>query len=155
MPWDRKQLSGFLGAGGNGEGRLTTWVQEVSLRIVKGVLELDGYRNSSRKHPDQESPLLDARGKEASSTGDEDAIINVLNVTELFILKWGAPRGRLVAQSVERPTSAQVVISQSVGSSPASGSVLTAWSLEPASDSVSPSLSAPPLLMICLSLSQK
>ena len=42
-----------------------------------------------------------------------------------------------------------------VGLSPASGSVLTAWSLEPASDSVSPALSAPPLLVLCLSLSLK
>ena len=33
------------------------------------------------------------------------------------------------------------------------GSVLTAWSLEPASDSVSPFLSATPPLMLCLSLS--
>ena len=55
-------------------------------------------------------------------------------------------RGTWVAQSVEQPTSAQVMISQSVSSSPASGSVLTAQSLEPALDSVSPSLSAPPLL---------
>ena len=38
------------------------------------------------------------------------------------------------------------MISQFMGSSPVSGSVLTARSLEPASDSVSPSLSAPPLL---------
>ena len=60
-----------------------------------------------------------------------------------------------MVQSVERPTSAQLMISQSVSSSPMSGSVLTAQSLEPASDSVSPSLSAPPLLMLCLSLSQK
>ena len=45
-----------------------------------------------------------------------------------------------MAQSVKRPTSAQVVTSQSVSSSPASGSVLTAQSLEPISDSVSPSL---------------
>ena len=65
------------------------------------------------------------------------------------------PRGTWVAQSVERPTSAQVMISRSVSSSPAWGSVLTAQSLEPASDSVSPSLSAPPLFMLCLSLSQK
>ena len=64
-------------------------------------------------------------------------------------------RGTWVAQSVEHLTSAQVTISQSVSSSPASGSVLTAQSLEPASDSVSPSRSAPPLLMLCLSLSQK
>ena len=61
--------------------------------------------------------------------------------------------GARVAQSVKRPTSAQVTISRSVSSSPASGSVLTARSLEPASDSVSPSLSAPPLLVLCLSLS--
>ena len=55
-------------------------------------------------------------------------------------------RGAWVAQSVERPTSAQVTISRFVGSSPApaSGSVLTAQSLEPVSDSVSPSLSASP-----------
>ena len=51
--------------------------------------------------------------------------------------------GAWVAQSVKHPTSAQVMISQLVGSSPASGSVLTAQSLEPASDSVSPSLSMP------------
>ena len=64
-------------------------------------------------------------------------------------------RGAWVAQSVERPTAAQVMISWFVSSSPAWGSVLTAQSLEPASDSVSPSLSAPPSLMLCLSLSQK
>ena len=63
--------------------------------------------------------------------------------------------GHWVAQSVERPTLAQVLISQFVSLSPASGSVLTDQSLEPASNSVSPSLSAPPLLMLCLSLSQK
>ena len=45
-----------------------------------------------------------------------------------------------MAQSVKRPTLAQVTIWQFVSSSPAWGSVLTAQSLEPASDSVSPSL---------------
>ena len=64
-------------------------------------------------------------------------------------------RGAWAAQPVKRPTSAQVMISQSMSSSPASGSVLTAQSLEPASDSVSPSLSDPPPFMLCLSLSQK
>ena len=39
--------------------------------------------------------------------------------------------------------SSQVMISQSVSSSPAAGSVLTARSLEPASDSVCVSLSLP------------
>ena len=38
-------------------------------------------------------------------------------------------RGAWVAQSVKHPTSAQVMLSQSVSSSPASGSVLTARSL--------------------------
>ena len=63
--------------------------------------------------------------------------------------------GAWVARSVQRPTSAQVMISRSVGLSPASGSVLTAQRLEPASDSVSPSLSAPPLFMLCLCLKNK
>ena len=58
-----------------------------------------------------------------------------------------------MAQSVERPTLAQVMVSQFVGSSPASGSGLMAGSLEPASDSVSPSLSAPPPLVLSLPLS--
>ena len=49
-------------------------------------------------------------------------------------------QGAWVAQLVEHPTSAQVMISWFVSSSPALGSVQTAWSLEPASDSVSPSL---------------
>ena len=53
-------------------------------------------------------------------------------------------RGIWVAQSVKRPASAQVTISRFLSSSPASGSVLTARSLGPASDSVSPSLSAHP-----------
>ena len=58
-----------------------------------------------------------------------------------------------MAQSVEHLTSAQVMILQFVGSSPTLGSVLTAQNLEAASDSVSPSLSAPPPLVLCLSLS--
>ena len=66
-------------------------------------------------------------------------------------------RGAWVAPSVGRPTSAQVMISQFVGSSPVSGSGLTARSLEPASDSGSPSLSAPPPLVpyLCLSKMNK
>ena len=46
------------------------------------------------------------------------------------------------------------MILRSVSSSPALGSVLTAQSLEPTTDSVSPSLSALPLLMLCLCLSK-
>ena len=60
-----------------------------------------------------------------------------------------------MAQSIKCPTLAQVMILQFVSSSPALGSVLSAQSLEPASDSVSPSLPAPSPLMLCLSLSLK
>ena len=63
-------------------------------------------------------------------------------------VKTPAPRGTWVAQLVKRPTSTQVIISWFVSLSPESGSVLTARSLEPASDSVSSSLSAPPLLAL-------
>ena len=61
--------------------------------------------------------------------------------------------GAWVAQSVKRPTSAQVMISWFMDLSPASGSVLTAQILDPASDSVSPSLCSFPAHD--LSLSQK
>ena len=64
---------------------------------------------------------------------------------------WGA----WVSQSVKRPTSAQVMIPWSMGSSPASGSVLTAQNLEPVSDSVSPSFSDPPLFMLFHCLKNK
>ena len=62
-----------------------------------------------------------------------------------------------VAQSVECLTSAQVMILWFVGSSPASGPVLTAQRLEPATDSVSPSLWPSPTraLCVCLSLNNK
>ena len=66
----------------------------------------------------------------------------------------GRDRGTWVAQLVKCLTSAQVMILRSVSSSPASGSVLTAQTLEPASDSVSPSLSSLPPAHV-LSLSQK
>ena len=60
-----------------------------------------------------------------------------------------------MAQSVKHPTLAQVMISQFVGLNLTSGSVLTAQSLEPASESVSPSLSAPYLHTLCLSKMKK
>ena len=64
-------------------------------------------------------------------------------------------RGAWVAQLVGHLTSAQVMISPFLGSSPVSGSLLTAQNLEPALDSGSPSLSTPPLIMLCLCLSLK
>ena len=72
---------------------------------------------------------------------------------QLFCFKTAQPPGAWVAQSVEHPTLAQVMISRFVGSSPAWGSVLTAQSLDPVLDSVSPSLSLSlPPLTLCLSL---
>ena len=63
------------------------------------------------------------------------------------LLSWGAQ----VAQSVGRLILAQVMISRFMSPSLTSGSVLTAQSLEPASNSVSPSLSVPTALALCLS----
>ena len=65
----------------------------------------------------------------------------------------GLARGPWMAQSVKHPTSAQVMVSWFVSSSPVSGFVLTAQSLEPALDSVTPSLSSLPQLVLCLSVS--
>ena len=59
--------------------------------------------------------------------------------------------GHLGGWWVKRLTSAQVMIWRFVSSGPVSGSVPTARSLQPASNSVSPSLSSPPLLVLCLS----
>ena len=69
----------------------------------------------------------------------------------------GKGKGLWVAQSVKHPTLTQVMISQLVGLSPPSGSVLTPQSLDPASDSVCVCLSLPlPCSSFAsLSLSQK
>ena len=66
------------------------------------------------------------------------------------VLKLEIQWGPWVAQSIERPTSAQVMISQSMSSSPTSDSVLTAQSLEPAADSVSLSLCPSPASTLSL-----
>lgn len=77
---------------------------------------------------------------------------NSCHLVTLYLLEhW---RGAWVAQSVKRPTSAQVMSSPFVSSSHASGSVLTAQSWEPASNSLSSSFSAPPPLMLCLLLAK-
>ena len=70
------------------------------------------------------------------------------------IYKKQRVRGAWGAQLAKLPTSAQVMVSWFMGSSPSSGSMLSARSPQPASESVSPSLSAPPLLMVSLSLSK-
>ena len=63
-----------------------------------------------------------------------------------------------MSQWVEHRTSAQGMTSRSVSSSLTSGSVLTARSPEPASDSVSPSLSSPlpfALFQKCINVKKK
>ena len=60
-----------------------------------------------------------------------------------------------MTQSAEHMTSTQVIILRFMGSSPVEGSVLTAQSLEPTSDSVSLSPFASPLLMFSRSLKNK
>ena len=72
------------------------------------------------------------------------------NEVEKKFKDWGT----WVAQLVKHPISAQVMISQFMSLSPALGSVLTSQSLEPASNSVSPSLSGHSPLELCLSLSK-
>ena len=65
-------------------------------------------------------------------------------------------RDARVAHSVKCPTSAQVMISQFVGSSPVSASVRTAQSLEPASDAcLLLSLPLPDLCSVSPSLKNK
>ena len=75
-------------------------------------------------------------------------ILNHLRLKITFVSS-----GTGVAQLVKRPTSAHVMFSQFVSSIPELGSVLTAQSLGPALESVSPSLSTPPLIARSLSLS--
>ena len=86
------------------------------------------------------------KGKGCSESGGR----NIDPTSHLNVLSWGT----WVAQLVEHLTSTQVMISPFIGLSPTSGSTLTAQSLEPTSDSMSPSLSA--LSRLCsLSLKNK
>ena len=69
-----------------------------------------------------------------------------------YHLRQSLNQGAWVAQSIKHLTLAQVMISWFVGLSPVSGCLLTAQSLEPASDSVFSSLSSPPPThVLCLS----
>ena len=96
--------------------------------------------------PESDIPL---QGSDDVSTRHPASVVLVPLL--LLIVTIGAP-GWLGWVNVH-PTSAQVMISQSVSLSPVSGSVLTAQSLELASDSVSPSLCPSPAHALSLSLS--
>ena len=78
--------------------------------------------------------------------------MNILLHNYHTFIKIRKCRGTWVAQSVKRPTLAQVTISQLVSSSPTLGSVLIVQSLlRTLSPSLCLSLSAPPPLALCLS----
>ena len=81
--------------------------------------------------------------------------IGSVTVTIMMTLLRMSISGPWVAPLVKRLTSAQVMISRFVGSNPASGSGLTARSLEPASDSVSRSVCPSPACTLSLALSPK
>ena len=88
---------------------------------------------------------------EAEESHDPTGLEGPLAVAGRDQLEGGCGWGAWVAPSV--PTLAQVTILPFASLSPMLGSVLTAQSLEPALDSVSPSLPAPLLLVLSLSLS--
>ena len=85
---------------------------------------------------------------------EQEVCMSVCVYLFVQLVKKESSSGAWVAQSVKRPTSAQVMISRFTSLSPTLGCVLTAQSLEPDSDSVPPSLSAPPRLSLSLSLSK-
>ena len=72
-----------------------------------------------------------------------------------FIKTYCVAWGTWVVQWVRHLTLAQVMISRLVALNTTSHCVVTARSLESSSGSVCPSLSAPPRLTLCLSLSKK
>ena len=102
-----------------------TWEKKDSTEGEKGGPALTWGPASNR---DQDSSLPGLQ--ETTMTGGSKPNSN----------QEGKRPGHLGGSSVKHPTSTQVMISQFVGSSPVSGSVLTARSLEPTSDSVSLSL---------------
>ena len=116
------------------------WVNQEIKEEIKKYMETNGNENTMVQN------LWDAA--KAVLRGKFIAI-------QAYIKKQEKSWGAWVAQAIKRPTSAQVMISRSVSSSPMSGSVLTSQSLEPVSDSVSPSLYPSPThtLSVCLSVS--
>uniref|UniRef100_A0A667G961 Adaptor protein, phosphotyrosine interacting with PH domain and leucine zipper 2 n=1 Tax=Lynx canadensis TaxID=61383 RepID=A0A667G961_LYNCA len=108
-----------------------------------------------RKRVAMMEPMIGfAHGQSRNGRGCREAECREKKSRQLFITPhvcWGA----WVAQSVKRPTSPQDMMSRFVSLSPASGSVLSAQSLEPASDSVSSSFCPSPTCALSLSLKNK
>ena len=122
---------------GNGQGLVLGIVLDKNReagKLGRKKINRFGWRTGFR-----ETNALSLRLEVHPVNGSHPPVIVIQNVSGL--------RGACVTQSVKRPTSAQVTILWSVSLSPTSGSVLTAQSLEPVSDSVSPFLSPPPLML--------
>ena len=115
-------------------------------RLTSAQVMMSWFLSSNPKS----GSVLTAQSLEPVSASPTHALSLSQKQLKTNVIKNLKSRGACVAQSVRRPTLAQVMISLFVGLSPHWGSVLTAHSLEPASDSVSP-LSAPPPLVLCLS----
>ena len=118
-----------------GSALSAVWSVDMFLQAAGGI---DGIFAEGRPG-DHVSPEGDTRC-EADQVSERGTLAKL---KQQGFVKTGSYRGTWVAQSVERPTSAHVMISRSVSSSPTSCSVLTAQSLGPALDSVSPSLTLP------------
>ena len=126
-PWRRMNLDHFL-----------TPSTKINSKWIKPKHKTEGHQNprgESRQNLFDLgcSNLLLNKSLEARDTKAKMNYCDVINIKSF----WGT----WVAQLVKSLTLAQVMISRLVGLNPALGSVLTAQSLEPTSNSVSPSLS--------------
>ena len=136
------------------------WLSQLSvhlwLMMTSAQVVISGFMSSSPSSPTSPASgsVLTAQSLEPPS----DSLFPSLSaptplVLSLSLSKINTQWVAWVAQSVEPQTLAQVMISPLVSSSPVSCSVLTAWSLKPASDSGSLSLSLPLPCSVSLSLS--
>ena len=115
---------------------------------------MNQHTNSNRSPHHLNQGGINGKKEKYSIEWKSKIVCNRTMMCFILFFKSFTERGTWVAQSVKPLTSAQVTISRSVSSSPASGSVLTAQSLEPVLDSVSPSFSDPPPFMLSLPVSK-
>ena len=122
---------------GSRESRLTAECQEAAADGVVRFLRRDWGRASPGgtlllgNRTDGQEALLQGCylvGSKGLTQAEETANVTTVKVNSFAVLKKRPSGCAWVAQSVECLTSAQVMISQFVSSSPASGSVLTVQS---------------------------
>ena len=113
-----------------------------NLVVITNPKVINMQKNKEKGIPSTSSKKANLREKRATEERTREELLN------LYTGDW-------VAEFVQCPTLAQIIISQFMSSSPMSGSVLTVQSLEPASDSVFPSLFLWPSLAHTPSLKNK